>query len=412
MKRLGSIGDVVRWRLCVGCGACAAHSGGLLRMEDDPARGCLPAWCGPRDDAVLRETLKVCPAAGTRLGAMEDPMNGSGSGIGPVIEVWEGHATDADTRFFGSSGGVLTALARYALERGGAHGVLHAGADPRNVLGNRTVMSRSHGELLANTGSRYSPASVCEGLWRIEEAPGPCVFIGQPSEVAALRKMQALRPALRRNLAVALSFFCAGSPALRATMELLKSRGIDPADVVRLRYRGRGWPGSFAVWLDDGSAPAMEMSYAESWGFLQSWRPWAVHVWPDGCGEHADVACGDPWCRDACEVGRGSSLLVVRTDAGRELVRGAVDAGYLELVPSSVERVVASQAGLIRKKGAVWGRLATMRLCGLPVPRHRGYGLFKLWLRLPLLEKLRSTAGTLRRMLARRHLAPAECRLS
>jgi coenzyme F420 hydrogenase subunit beta len=292
------------------------------------------------------------------------------------------------------------------------HGVLHVAADPNQPLRNRTVMSHTHEELLANTGSRYAPASVCDGLRQVEDAAGPCMFIGQPSEVAALRKAQALRPQLDRNVGVALSFFCAGSPAIKGTVELLKSKGIDPERVSKLRYRGRGWPGMFAVWLVGESEPALEMTYAESWAFVQAYRPWGVHIWPDGCGEQADISCGDPWYREVVPGEHGSSLIVVRTEAGRRFVRNAMEAGYLDLVPSTVERVAASQVGLVGKKGAVWGRLTTMRLLGLPVPRHHGYKLFGIWLRIPLPEKLRSTAGTFKRILTRGYLKPAVTEIS
>lgn len=378
-------------------------------MENDPAHGHRPALTGARDAALLRDCLKVCPGVETRLEGDDgdsDPLGGMTAGVGPVLEVWEGHATDPETRFMGSSGGALTALARYAIERGGMHGVLHAAADPDDALRNRTVMSRSYEDLMYATGSRYAPASVCDGLEQIEEAPAPCVFVGQPSEVAALRKVQALRPDLDRKVGVALSFFCAGSPAIRGTEELLKKKGIDPSRVEKLRYRGRGWPGMFAVWLKGDGEPALEMTYAESWAFVQAYRPWAVHLWPDGCGEQADVSCGDPWYRVVQPGEHGSSLVVVRSEVGRRLVRGAMEAGYLELVPSSVERVALSQKGLVEKKGAVWGRLLAMRLLGLPVPAHAGYRLFHAWMRIPLSDKFRSTVGTVRRIVSRKYFKP------
>jgi len=408
--KIRSIEDVVRWRLCVGCGACAYMSGGTLRMVDDYALGHRPVWSGEARGGVLEEVLRVCPAVETRIAVATpdtDPLGGIAAGVGPVLEVWEGHAVDPETRFLGSSGGALTALARHAIERGGMHGVLHVGADPGQPLRNRTVMSRSYQELLANTGSRYAPASVCDGLDQIEDAPAPCMFIGQPSEVAALRKAQALRPQLDRNLGVALSFFCAGSPATKGTEELLKSKGIDPAKVGKLRYRGRGWPGMFAVWLKGESEPTMEMTYADSWAFVQAYRPWGVHVWPDGCGEQADVSCGDPWYREVKPGEHGSSLVVVRTERGRLLVREAMTAGYLDLKPGTLAMVVDSQRNLLSKKGAVGGRLATMRCLGLPSPKHHGARLFASWLRLPVPEKLRSTLGTLRRIIARNYLKPA-----
>ena len=353
--------------------------------------------------------MNICPAVGTGIsvGAVEsDPLGGIPAGVGPVLEVWEGHATDPETRFQGSSGGALTALARYAIEKGGLHGVLHVAADPDRPLRNRTVMSRSYGELLANTGSRYAPASVCDGLNQIEEAPGPCMFIGQPSEVAALRKTLPLRPKLECNLAVALSFFCAGSPSTKGTEDLLKAKGIDPNQVEKLRYRGRGWPGMFAVWLKGSSEASLEMTYKDSWAYVQAYRPWSVHIWPDGCGEQADVSCGDPWYREVKPDDPGSSLVVVRTERGRALVHEAMAAGYLALKPGTLAMVVDSQRNLLAKKGAVWGRLLAMRLMGLPVPRHEGMRLFPLWLRLPMKEKLRSTVGTIRRIVTRGYFLP------
>ena len=360
-------------------------------------------------ESVLDECLKVCPVAGPSLdscGGQRVNVMGVDEGVGPVLEVWEGHALDLETRHQGSSGGVLTALACYAIERGGLHGVLHVVSDPDNPMRNRTVMSRTKAELLAGTGSRYAPASVCDGLKHIQEAPAPCVFIGQPSEVAALRKAQAIRPALDRNVGVALSFFCAGSPATQGTLDLLASKGIDPARVGRIRYRGRGWPGKFAVWLIGESQPVLEMSYAESWAFVQAYRPWAVQLWSDGLGEHADISCGDPWYREAEVTNPGSSLVVVRTAAGKRLVRDAITAGYLELTLSDVRKVVASQQNLLRKKAAVWGRLMAMRVLGLPTPNHGGSDLFGSWLRLPLRDKLGSTLGTVRRILTRKHHRP------
>ena len=49
---------------------------------------------------------------------------------GPITGIWEGYATDPETRFRGASGGVLTALAAYALEVLGMHGVLHSAPGP------------------------------------------------------------------------------------------------------------------------------------------------------------------------------------------------------------------------------------------------------------------------------------------
>jgi hypothetical protein len=52
----------------------------------------------------------------------------------------------------------LTALGAYCVAALGMHGVLHIAQDPDDPIRNRTRLSRTREELLAATGSRYSPA--------------------------------------------------------------------------------------------------------------------------------------------------------------------------------------------------------------------------------------------------------------
>lgn len=148
------------------------------------------------------------------------------------------------------------------------------------------------------------------------------------------------------------------------------------------------------------------MSYRESWGFLQAYRPWATRIWPDGTGELADISCGDPWYAEPDGRNPGFSLVVVRKERGRQILRGAMEAGYLDLRPAEPWKLRKSQSGLARKKGEVWGRLAVQRLLGVPVPDFRGWNLFRCWLRLSLRDKIRSTLGTARRIVARKLWRP------
>jgi coenzyme F420 hydrogenase subunit beta len=326
--------------------------------------------------------------------------------FGPVLEIWEGHARDDEIRFLGSSGGVLTALSLYCLERRGMHGIVHVGSDQDKPIYNRTRMSRSRAELLSRTGSRYAPASACDGLQLIEDAPAPCAFIGQPAEVTALRKAQRRHPALSRRLGLALSFFCAGSPSSQGSIDLLTKLGIDEGDLTDLRYRGKGWPGRFTATERNATRHSKSLTYSESWGFLQKYRPNGVHLWPDDTGECADISCGDPWYRKVNEGEPGSSLVVVRTELGRSIVHDARDAGYLDLLEAEPWKLRNSQENLTRKRKAIWGRRIAFRLFGLPVTRFKGIPFFRLWMNLPIKDKLRSTFGTIRRIVQRGYFRP------
>ena len=408
-NRIRHAGDIADWRLCLGCGACAfACTDQKIRLVDFVEEGIRPIVT-PSDCGSCTACLDVCPAwdndhteINARPGAMRDLV----PYCGPVLEIWEGHAVDPETRRLGASGGVITALSRFALEHEGVHGVLHIGSDPDDPTRNRTKMSRSTTELLERTGSRYAAASACDRLDLIAAAPAPCLFVGQPSEVTALRKAQRLRRDLDRNVALAISFFCAGSPSRQGTLRLLESLGVEPNAVRDLRYRGNGWPGHFAVKVSDDDVPPRRLTYAESWGFLQSYRPFSTQLSPDGTGEDADLSCGDPWYRPVIPGEAGSSLIVVRTEAGRAFLQRAIAAGWVELTPAEPWKLLQSQKNLLSKRGSVGGRIAALRLLGLPAPRLRGFELFANWRRLSVRRALSSVLGTMRRAVARRYHRP------
>ena len=54
--------------------------------------------------------------------------------IGPYLEVWDGYAADDEIRRKASSGGALSALSLYCLEKENMESVLHTGMDRLEAL--------------------------------------------------------------------------------------------------------------------------------------------------------------------------------------------------------------------------------------------------------------------------------------
>jgi coenzyme F420 hydrogenase subunit beta len=285
---------------------------------------------------------------------------------------------------------------------------MHIGASKTEPWRNQTFYSRSTEELLERTGSRYSPASPCDSLEVLEEGKGSGVFIGKPCDVVGLRKSESLRPSLRGKVALAIGIFCAGTPSTRGTLDLLKKLDVEPGEVEELRYRGRGWPGMATVRFKGQEKIQSRLTYMEAWGFLQKYRPYRCYLCPDGTGEFADLSCGDPWYRKIREGEAGYSLIVVRNEKGRRVLREAMEAGYLTLKPMEPDVLVRSQKNLLEKRQAIWGRLLALKALGIPTPRLEGFSLFENWLALPFSEKIRSVAGTARRAIQRKYYRPLE----
>jgi coenzyme F420 hydrogenase subunit beta len=407
MRRPDTIQEVVSNHLCMGCGTCAAARPEFVRMADTAAHGRRPVVADEVPTIAARELVGVCPgrAIDAAPPASESGKDYSHAAWGPVLEVWEGHATDPELRFKGSSGGVVSALALFCIEQKDYAGAVQVRARDDQPLLNESVISRSRGDVLAASASRYAPASPCERLVDLKDSDRPHVFIGKPCDVAGSAFLAAEQPALKTSVALSISIFCAGTPSLAGSRELLRRLGVsDDDEVLELRYRGRGWPGDMAVRFREaggGKVREASISYAEGWGdILQKHKQWRCQLCADHLGEHADLSIGDPWYRPVAENEAGQSLIVVRTERGRRIVREAMRAGVLDLERRSLATLAASQPNLEKTRGAVFGRCLTARLAGGNAPRYRGSGLHRVWWRaLSPLDKFRSIAGTLKRLL-------------
>lgn len=388
--------------MCIGCGACvSACSQRAVRLVDKIDLGIRPVAdsdkcknCG--------DCIKVCPGIEiTHQPFKKDTLPELSMSWGPVLEVWEGFATDPEIRYKGSSGGAVTALGFYCLDNKEASAVLHIGASSSAPLRNVPVISRNKEDLIQNIGSRYSPAAPCEKFDWIKEN-GPVVFIGKPCDVVALRKAQVVDPELKKNVSLVISIFCAGTPTTEGTLNILKQLKVKSEDVESFRYRGFGWPGMTCVEIKGDGNRVYTMSYEQSWGdILSKTGQFRCRLCPDATGEFADIACGDPWYRKIETGEQGWSLVLARTQRGRDVVAAAKKYGFIELKHTGFDILPLSQKALLKRRRHLWGRLLMMRMMQVPAPRYKGFSLFKNWLHLPFTEKLRSFAGTFKRIVFR-----------
>ena len=402
MRKIKKIKDVVDWGLCTGCGACYFFCDrNAVTMKNVYSLGIIACIDEARCQSCT-QCLDFCPGYGVDSSAIDRGFETEPDYhplVGPAAAVWEGFAADSEIRYQGSSGGALSALALYCLEKRGMHFALHVGPDPKIPWGNISKASSTREDILHSAGSRYAPSSPCAHLDLIEKSGSPCVFIGRPCDAAAVNALRKLRPKLDANLGLVLTFFCAGPPCSRGTVDLIQNLGIDLDSVASIRFRGRGWPGRFTVTYGNGEQKTL--SYKESWGKLaSSYRSMRCHLCPDGLGECADISCGDAWHRHSGDANPGMSLILARTEKGRRVVENAMRAQYLILDYSNFINVVEAQ-GLVRRRMELFGRLLARKLLFVPIPRFNGFDLRSAWYFLSSGQKLKTVAGTLRRIVMR-----------
>jgi coenzyme F420 hydrogenase subunit beta len=400
-NRFKNINDVVKWRLCLGCGACAyACPRQAISMIDKVDEGLRPkcnhlACCG------CRTCLLVCPGIDSSKEQITmDDIRSDGFEWGKILEIWEGYAIDSSLRIAASSGGAATAIALYCLEKGGMRGVLHTVPFAGEPLKNDVQFSLDRHSMLKGIGSRYSPSAPCSGLQRVEKQDGKCIFIAKGCDIAGLRKCCQSFPSLKKKIGISIGIFCAGTPSTAGTLSLLSSMCISPNELRALRYRGYGWPGYAVAQTEKGEC---KLSYMDAWGLLQKYRPFRCYLCADGTSEQADISCGDAWYRISEKPSDGLSLILVRTELGRRVITAALSNGYLQANRVSINELISSQKNILVKKRNIYGRILALKTFGLPYPKYEGYFLKESWHTLSLIDKCNCFLQTIKRIVRRRY---------
>lgn len=347
------------------------------------------------DTNASKEFAASCPGAMVRRPALHE-KTAADPALGRAISSWQAWATDPEVRFRGSSGGVLTALSRWAVESGQADRVVGAGADTGNPKKSVPLELGRRSDFLRLSGSRYAPVSVAGQ----QNALNPTsVVVGKPCEASALRQLMAARAQQEKPLIF--SFFCAGVPSQEATERLLSELGIPEGSPLRtMRYRGHGWPGDFHAETVDGLGASS--GYDESWGkHLGPSMQWRCKVCPDGVGESADIVAGDFWKTDAKGYpvftnSDGVSALLARTKRGHDFILSAVASGIIGAEPLELKHISAIQPYQVERRATLWARLFGRRLAGWQTPEYRGFGLLRQSLQSPV-RALRYVYGSYRR---------------
>ncbi|MEM9650833.1 MAG: Coenzyme F420 hydrogenase/dehydrogenase, beta subunit C-terminal domain [Actinomycetota bacterium] len=416
-----SVAEVVDADLCIGCGLCAAVTGGRVGMAltgNGSGTGSGGGGMRPeRTDAFTedeeRTILTACP--GVIAEARPDPGTDGIAGPDRAAQpertdpIWGRHrslflgwAGDPGVRFRAATGGVLTALGMHLLSSGTVDAILHVGADPDRPMRSRSVVSRTPQDVLDNCGSRYGPTSPLVGLVEMLDRGRRFAVIAKPCDLGAVHRYASIDPRVDELCVARLALVCGGQSKLSKSRAVLEQYGLEESLLSLFRYRGRGNPGPTRV--ETAGGQAFEQTYQEMWADESGWDlETRCKLCPDALGEAADVVAADAWPGGG-PTGEddGFNAVVVRTAFGRKLVAEAIATGDLvrggELTPADLNDFQPHQ---VRKKEAVAARLAGVADAGAAPIRTVGLRIEELGRRLSPEAAAAQREGTAMRIRAR-----------
>lgn len=356
MKNNKTIDSVVKDDLCAGCGTCLALCPlSAINMVKDNSEGIYVPQIDWETCNHCAICFEVCPGHSVDFEQLNMSVFGSKSEdsvLGYHLNCYTGYATDSSLRYNAASGGLVTALLIFALEEGLIDGALVTDMSKGNPMEPEPFIAKTKEEIISASKSKYCPVPANIALREILKEDGKYAVVGLPCHIHGIRKAEKIDKALKAKISLHLGIFCGHSPNFLATEFLLWQRGIAKEDVVKIDYRGEGWPGGASIYLRDGQR--IFIPYFDVWKSLDlAFFPRRCTLCCDGAAELADISFGDAWLPEFSDDKNGTSVIISRTPKGDGLLQRMMTKGIIVLNSTTSAKVAESQQDFRPKKTTI-----------------------------------------------------------
>ena len=348
---------VVNNDLCIGCGLCAYKCPEkAIEMQWSKSGFLIPALTGKCD--VAGDCLSVCPfnpmpdesvRTETELADIFHQTSNFHPGIGRYFGLYAGYSEEF--RLTSSSGGIATFMLSELLDRGVVDHVFSVKESPVPGVHYEYGVSSNRTELLASAKTKYYPVTMSVVLSKISEFEGKVAIVGVACFIKAIRLAQQADAALKKKIPFLVGIICGGIKSRFFSEYLAEKSGVSSMLYAKPEFRIKDFKSmagdySFGcVNTKEGIQRTVRMrSVGDMWG-SGLFKANACDFCDDVTTELADISLGDAWIPPFNADGRGTNVVVTRSELAERMLRIGMAAGKVKLESLSLDRFLSSQKG-------------------------------------------------------------------
>lgn len=357
MDKTKTINHIKENALCTACGGCEGICPtNAIKMTTNVA-GFIVPLIDMNKCTNCGMCYEICPSVkeNTKNLYQENIFHGN------YLQGYIGYAVDKDIRQNSQSGGVVTALLIYLLEKGYIEG---AAVNKFNSKTKKVdvVIAKTKQEIIEASGSYYVQSSVLSETLNQDNSKLAAVTLGCQSGSLHLIKNKYSNITLPEYN---FGLICSGEYSEKYIDYLINLSSADRNKVNKFRFKDKstgGWPGNVKIYTE-------EDDYVLNKTKRTSMKPVFMNhrciMCFDQMNIYSDIVFGDPWGIKDETNKKGNTVMIIRNKKGKELIKKATQEGYIKIKELNVKDILKGQT--------VDGRLKTQFFTALDINKKNNF---------------------------------------
>lgn len=367
--------------LCTGCGicenTCPSHAI-IMHVEKGSFRPQIN-YNQCKNAKGCHKCLDVCPGVGINFTQIsKECLNFDETKhdklIGAYIKCFTGHSNDYNIRYHSASGGMVTQLLIWLLEKKYINGAYVTKFNPQNELMVESFLATTKEEIIQSKSSKYSPVTLNTAIESIKSKEGKFIIVGVPCHIQGFRKYERIDKTFKNKILGYFAIYCSSGRTFYLTEHIFKERNICKDNLTYFSYRDEGCLGYMVA---DGINPTNKKSFHFTEKYQSYYHPLRSFFVPTRCvmcidhyGELSDVSFGDihiePYMQDTI----GINSFIVRNPFFLDLINKAQQEGVITINNLSTETLNKSQIMAYKKKYRNATFIRLYKFIGKKVPTY------------------------------------------
>lgn len=327
---------IVENNLCSGCGTCAGvcmkeciHFDAESHTPRFDRKNCIN--CGL--------CYSSCPGKGFQFEKLKESAVRWDDRIGPYVGFVTCHAVDTQLRKNGASGGTVSAIFRYVLEKQLVQKILcvRKNGDKFEALLTDDVVALSQTQ-----GSKYIPVPLNAALRTIIQNKYTVAVVGTPCELQGIRLASEKLHKLQTLIKYKIGIFCGFAQSKECLQALRKYMNTEDSSWQFDGWRCGEYPG-YVCFTNEVTGEQRKLLIYEAYNLcIPFYSMEKCFMCPDGTNMCADFAFGDTHSR-----GNDENSGIIRTKNGADLIDAMCSDGYLESAKMTLDEAMKGTVGSV-----------------------------------------------------------------